>query len=230
MRDQGPTLLTAAVLWFIAALWGLAMKAAMQDAPIFAAIVALVAVAGIVIVAVVMDLRPRALLAAYGLFPASLALRRGVIGAIAAVVLGVVLAWMSWQLATHVTTPLFPPPAGLVDDRGDGYGPTNPLGGVLGQFLENGLSEELVFRTPVTLWAVLIAPTIPHRGVRWTSSLTVLIGTSLVFAASHSEYGMWNMSSAAVSGLLFGASALTTRSLWPAVIGHTLYNSTVLVF
>lgn len=230
MTAQGPALLTAAVLWFIAALWGLALKAAMQGAPILAAIVALVAVAGIVIVAVVMDLGPRALLAAYGLFPASVGLWRRVTGAIAAVALGAVLAWLSWQLATHVTTPLFPPPAGLVDDRGDGYGPTDPIGGVLGQFLENGLSEELVFRTPVALWAVLIAPTISHRGVRWTSSLTVVVGTSLVFGASHSEYGMWNMSSAAVSGLLFGAATLTTRSLWPAVIGHTLYDSTVLVF
>ena len=206
------------------------MKTAMHGAPVAAVVLfGVIATTCVVVVSVVAELRPRAVLADCGLFPASVSLRRGVAGALAYVALGVVLAVLSWELATRVTTPLFPRPAGLVDDRGDGYSAADPLRGAVGQFVENGLSEELIFRTPLALWAVMIAPAIPHRRLRWLAGLVVVVVTALAFAASHSEYGMWNMSSAAVSGLLFGAATLTTRSLWPAVIGHTLYDTAVLV-
>lgn len=75
----------------------------------------------------------------------------------------------------------------------------------------------------------MVMPTLTHRGLRWSSALAVVALTSVAFAATHSDYGMWNRSSAFASGLLYGTAALLTRSLWPAVIGHTAYNTSVRV-
>lgn len=224
-----PGLIALFLMWGGAVFCGLALKAPMQGAPLIVdAVLIIVAVALIAVTIFFCEIGPRTLLTGYGLWPSPAArIRPDTVAT--HIGIGVVVAIAAWLITTYVTTPLFPRPVGLVDDRADGYSSAHPFTGALGQFVENGLSEELVFRSPVVIWAVMVMPTLTHRGLRWSSGLAVVALTSVVFAASHSEYGMWNMSSAFVSGLLFGTAALLTRSLWPAILGHTAYNTAALV-
>ncbi|WP_045825012.1 CPBP family intramembrane glutamic endopeptidase [Williamsia herbipolensis] len=217
------------LLWAGAFCCGLALKALMQGEGLVVAAALLVIGATLAVVTTICgELDPRTVLVGYGLRPTdALGFRPARI--VLYIGLGFVLAAAAWLIATYVTSPLFPRPDGLVDDRATGYSSARPVVGALGQFVQNGFPEELMFRTPVVLWAVMIMPTFATRVARWSSGAAVVLLTSVLFAAIHSEYGMWNMSHAFLSGLLYGTAALLFRSLWPTIIAHTAYDTAVLV-
>lgn len=219
---------TFLVMWFGAAAGGLALKALLQDELLAAVVLAVTTILLVVVSIFMTDRNLGGVLAAYGLRTATRPHSRlpAMAGYIA---LSIPLAGLAWFVAAKVTTPLFPPPAGMVDTRGDGYSAANPVLGWCGQLVENGLSEELIYRTPVTMCAVLVLPRLVRPWVRWSAAAAVVVVTSLLFGLSHSEYGMWNISGAFIAGLIFGSAALVTRSLWPGAIAHTTYNTVVLV-
>lgn len=171
----------------------------------------------------------RGFLTVFGLWPAPRG-RSAVARVVRAIMLGAVLAGVAWLISHYVTSELFPRPPGLVDHRADGYDRDSPVSVFFGQGVENGLPEELIFRTPVIFYATTVMPALSVRWLRRLGGVTVILATALVFAASHSEWGMWNMSSAFCAGILFGMTALLTRSVWPSVIGHTVYNTLALYF
>ncbi len=77
------------------------------------------------------------------------------------------------------------------------------------------LSEELTFRAPLLLLV---------REGR-IGRITGLIVASLVFGAMHWSSGIDNVVSATAAGLVFGAAALVTRSLWPAILAHYIVDA-----
>jgi membrane protease YdiL (CAAX protease family) len=56
------------------------------------------------------------------------------------------------------------------------------------------------------------------------SAFTGLLVSSFLFASYHLYQGSAGFVLAAFSGLIWGAATLATRSLWPAVVAHTLFN------
>jgi membrane protease YdiL (CAAX protease family) len=88
--------------------------------------------------------------------------------------------------------------------------------------------EEIVFRSPVVAAAVVAH----HRQQRGHNSWPMLvvgaiiwIGLSIIaFGLFHSQFGIANVVTAAVSGAVFGALAWWTRTLWPALTCHSVFN------
>ncbi len=94
-------------------------------------------------------------------------------------------------------------------------------------FAAASVPEELLFRGG--LLAVMVAIRTGVRGKWWSLGLQVsaVLVSTLVFASAHADYGMWNMSIAAVSGVLLAVLAVATKSLWPAIVTHGLYDTVV---
>lgn len=82
----------------------------------------------------------------------------------------------------------------------------------------NSLAEELVWRGFVL-----------QRLKQMSGSAGFALAVStLLFAAYHIYQGFGHTLLVALTGLLFGASVLLTKRLWPAVVAHTMYNIIVM--
>ncbi|UZF59275.1 CPBP family intramembrane metalloprotease (plasmid) [Gordonia polyisoprenivorans] len=133
-------------------------------------------------------------------------------------------------IATYITTPLFPPAANLVDDRGSGYTGHGVAYVWCRQFIENGLSEELFFRAPLLAAYILVVEPIGRHGGRvrlaaWVLWSGLALAMTVGFALSHGEYGLWNISHALVMGTLNVGLLMASRSVWVPAIAHTTYNT-----
>jgi len=84
--------------------------------------------------------------------------------------------------------------------------------------------EELMYRGPL-LAVVAIAATLPSRRRRAVVVIIALVVTSTWFGAGHLEWSMLNAVTATAGGLLYGSAAIVTRSLWPAIIAHAVFNA-----
>ncbi|RAL31015.1 CPBP family intramembrane glutamic endopeptidase [Rhodococcus sp. AQ5-07] len=87
--------------------------------------------------------------------------------------------------------------------------------------------EEIVFRGPgILLWQ--LRDRVESRYARIALSVTAVVGGGLLSAVGfgyfHSSYGAWNVLIAATFGFLFYPLVLATKSLWPAIIGHFVWN------
>ncbi len=90
------------------------------------------------------------------------------------------------------------------------------------------IGEEILWRAPLIAalwWATRGDDVLP----RSASGRAVVIGVWLtlgaVFGWSHLEFSSFNAWLMVVGGLSWGALALVTRSIWPTVASHALYNS-----
>lgn len=90
------------------------------------------------------------------------------------------------------------------------------------------LPEELLYRGLLLAICAAATALVASRSIRAVVFVVALLGTSLIFGLAHIDWSLLNAASAAATGLVYGAAALVTRSLWPAVIGHALHN--VLIF
>ncbi|KAF0965392.1 CPBP family intramembrane glutamic endopeptidase [Rhodococcus sp. T7] len=89
-------------------------------------------------------------------------------------------------------------------------------------FLGAALTEEICFRS------------LPLIVQRWRPNATVLITftavtSTAVFAIAHSEFGTANVVSTLISGAVYASLALYTRSLWPSIMTHGIYNAIIMV-
>lgn len=84
--------------------------------------------------------------------------------------------------------------------------------------------EELAFRGLLMTVATLVTWMTVNRRVRGSMIVASLIISSVIFGALHTQ-SLLNAVSATVNGFIFGAAALTTRSLWVAIVAHTVYNA-----
>ncbi|MBC2644319.1 MULTISPECIES: CPBP family intramembrane glutamic endopeptidase [unclassified Rhodococcus (in: high G+C Gram-positive bacteria)] len=80
-------------------------------------------------------------------------------------------------------------------------------------FLGASLFEEIVFRS------------LPLIVQRWRPHATILIAitattSATLFAIAHSDFGTANVASTFLSGAIYTALALYTRSLWPSIMAH----------
>ncbi|KAF0957605.1 CPBP family intramembrane glutamic endopeptidase [Rhodococcus sp. T7] len=95
-------------------------------------------------------------------------------------------------------------------------------GALAASFLGASLFEEVVFRS---------LPLIVHR---WRPHATILIAitaaaSTALFALAHSDFGTGNVVSAFIGGVVYVALALYTRSLWPSIMAHGIYDAIIMV-
>lgn len=91
------------------------------------------------------------------------------------------------------------------------------------------VSEELVFRgVPLLIVAATFAVTDSqqraHRLVRAVVVVAAWAASLIVFGIIHWEFSDLNVVSMVINGAVWGGAALWTRSLVPAVVGHTYWN------
>ncbi|OZD86537.1 hypothetical protein CH260_23885 [Rhodococcus sp. 05-2256-B2] len=135
-----------------------------------------------------------------------------------------------WHLLTeHVSGPVGDAQVQLNADRSRWYA-SSWAGSIPGLVLVSGVVwEELVYRgVPLLIVAATFAVTDSHRRahrvVRAVVVITAWAVSSVVFGIGHSEFSDLNAVSAAINGAVWGGAALWTRSLVPAVAGHTFWN------
>lgn len=104
-------------------------------------------------------------------------------------------------------------------------------GDVPGSVLLSGvLREELFYRGLWLLFPIAIVRALPVYDRRTRGAVVVAVTaatwllSTFTFGDSHAEFSAFNVATATVSGAVFGAAAVWTRSLLPAVIGHALTN------
>lgn len=89
-------------------------------------------------------------------------------------------------------------------------------------FLGASLFEEIVFRS------------LPLVVQRWRPHATILIAitataSTALFALAHTSFGTGNVVSSFVGGVFYVALALYTRSLWPSIMAHGIYDAIIMV-
>lgn len=89
-------------------------------------------------------------------------------------------------------------------------------------FIGAALAEEVLFRSVV----LAVQRARPHN---WILLTGVSLLTVVVFALVHSDFGTGNVVNAGVNAIAFTAIALYTRSLWPAIATHGVYNAIIMV-
>lgn len=92
----------------------------------------------------------------------------------------------------------------------------------LGELLGGAVGEELLFR--VALLAV---------ARRYLGTPTAIALTTVTWALSHTGfergYGAATVIGLAAVGIVYAAATIATRSIWPAVIAHTIHNLGVVI-
>lgn len=89
-------------------------------------------------------------------------------------------------------------------------------------FLTAGLAEEVIFRSVVLAEQRRASST-------WISVSVVAALALAAFVLSHLEFGQGNLVTALVMGVVCTAIALYTRSLWPAIVVHGVYDAIIMV-
>lgn len=124
------------------------------------------------------------------------------------------LLWASYAAVEAIAYRFFSREAGLF-----GYGaavpktfPLNVLA-VIYLSITAAVVEEAVFRGLTWNYFSKVVP------ARWLT-LSYVIGSSILFAATHSEQGPHGMIAAMVYGMVAAALYVRLRDLWPLVFGH----------
>lgn len=87
--------------------------------------------------------------------------------------------------------------------------------------------EEVWYRGLLLLTVAAISWWVPRPPMRRALVLVALAVSSVIFGTAHLDWSVLNAMTATVSGLIYGAAAVLTRSLWPAVIAHAVTNAAV---
>jgi membrane protease YdiL (CAAX protease family) len=105
---------------------------------------------------------------------------------------------------------LIPLPWGLIEPFYEAVS-TDPLGAIFAIVIVAPLAEEMLFRGLIL------------RGFlnRYTFRRSIIV-SALLFGAVHEN--LWQLPSAVIIGLLLAWWFAKTRSLWPCVLGHALFN------
>jgi membrane protease YdiL (CAAX protease family) len=84
--------------------------------------------------------------------------------------------------------------------------------------------EEVLFRGPLLLAAAAVA------GANWSPRTkgalvtAMVVADTVLFGLAHHEFGIANVATAALSGLVYCLLALGSKSLWPAMVAHATTN------
>lgn len=89
------------------------------------------------------------------------------------------------------------------------------------------LWEEVLFRGPgLLLWQLRdrVESQISRRALTIVSIIGGGLLSTVAFGFHHSNQGAWNVLLACTFGALFYPLTLATRSLWPSIVGHLVWN------
>jgi membrane protease YdiL (CAAX protease family) len=136
--------------------------------------------------------------------------------------LGVLAGCVAWAAVTALLPVLPAPPA--ADLRTDALAAAGPFTRSVWAAIISPLPEEVLYRGPLLLLA-----TATHRWSRQGLRLAILavatVASTAVFGLSHLGWSVANMVATVILGGICAAITLRSRSLWPAVITHAVYNA-----
>ena len=89
--------------------------------------------------------------------------------------------------------------------------------------------EELIYRGALLAVCACVLARAKTAWIRVTVITVALLGTSALFGLAHLHWSLYNAVSAGITGALFGAAAVATRSLWAAIIAHAAYNALIFI-
>lgn len=89
--------------------------------------------------------------------------------------------------------------------------------------------EEIAYRGALLVAVAVVGASTSNRWVCGIVTVAALVGTSWVFGLVHLDWSLLNAVSAGVTGAIFGAVAIATRSLWAAIVAHALFNALVFI-
>lgn len=154
--------------------------------------------------------------------------RRAVQVGVFALLVPVVLVWVQVDYLLPVLPDLtgITPPVGVTDSRDSWYAGV-PVALVVASIIAGVAAEEFVFRGPgLMVWR--LRDHTASRGGRATLVVIAVVGgmalSSIGFGFLHSNYGAWNVLTAAIFGASIYPLTLVTGSLWPAIVAHTVWN------
>jgi membrane protease YdiL (CAAX protease family) len=142
------------------------------------------------------------------------------------VVIPTVLALLDYHCLSDLISAAFPvvDPAELAaqETRHANVKTLGLYGALAASFLGASLFEEIVFRS------------LPLIVQRWRPRATILIAitaaaSTALFALVHANFGTGNVVSAFIGGVVYVALALYTRSLWPSIMAHGIYDAIIMV-
>lgn len=142
------------------------------------------------------------------------------------VVIPTALALLDYHYLSELISEAFPvvDPAELAaqENRHANVKTLGLYGALAASFLGASLFEEIVFRS------------LPLVVQRWRPHATILIAitaaaSTALFALVHSDFGTGNVVSAFIGGVVYVALALYTRSLWPSITAHGIYDAIIMV-
>lgn len=137
--------------------------------------------------------------------------------------LGLFLMWFAiGSLDPELFTVTDPEQIAARQQRRDQYLRGGILTALATAFIGAALAEEVIFRSVVL--AVQRA-----RPRNWVLLTGISLLTVVAFALVHSDFGTGNVVNAGVNAIAFTAIALYTRSLWPAIATHGVYNAIIMV-
>ncbi|UNN05332.1 CPBP family intramembrane glutamic endopeptidase [Rhodococcus opacus] len=140
------------------------------------------------------------------------------------VVIPTALALLDYHYLSELISEAFPvvDPAELAAQETRHANVKTLYGALAASFLGASLFEEIVFRG------------LPLIVQRWRPHATILIAitaaaSTALFALVHSDFGTGNVVSAFIGGVVYVALALYTRSLWPSIMAHGIYDAIIMV-
>ncbi|WP_228807835.1 CPBP family intramembrane glutamic endopeptidase [Nocardia otitidiscaviarum] len=96
---------------------------------------------------------------------------------------------------------------------------------VLMPFLVAAVPEEIRYRALVLLTQRVASALAVPRLVRWLVVAAAGSASVVLFALAHAPFGPMNVVTSAIGGAIYTGLALYTRSLWPAIMCHGLYDA-----
>ncbi|WP_170963557.1 CPBP family intramembrane glutamic endopeptidase [Cellulosimicrobium cellulans] len=113
------------------------------------------------------------------------------------------------------------------DARNDAVAGAPPWAAVLYLAIYSPAWEEVWHRGTLLLTVAAVAWWVPSPGMRRALIAVALVASSASFGLAHLDWSVLNAVTATSGGLLYGAAAVMTRSLWPAFVAHTVMNAAV---
>lgn len=140
------------------------------------------------------------------------------------VVIPMALALLDYHYLSELISEAFPvvDPAELAAQETRDANVKTLYGALAASFLGASLFEEIVFRG----LPLIVQRCRPHATI--LIAITAAASTAL-FALVHSDFGTGNVVSAFIGGVVYVALALYTRSLWPSIMAHGIYDAIIMV-
>lgn len=134
-------------------------------------------------------------------------------------VLGGVLTWV----VVIALLPLLPTPE--ADLRTEALAGADPFVRSLWAAVISPLPEEVLYRGPLVVLAALVRTHATRPATRTAILISGAVVSTVIFGFAHLGWSVANFVATLILGAVCSALTLGSRSLWPAVVAHAVYNA-----